>query len=78
LGSEPGRRLEAIAGAPPDLSALPPGCAFAPRCRLSDDRCRAAPPPEFALAPDHSTRCLRVAAGEIELAGPSLGERASA
>src|SRR6266481_5066804 len=33
LGAEPGRRLDAIAGAPPDLSALPPGCAFAPRCR---------------------------------------------
>jgi peptide/nickel transport system ATP-binding protein len=66
LGSEPGRRLEAIAGAPPDLSALPPGCAFAPRCRFA------------ALAPAHSSRCLRVAAGEIELAGPSLGERAMA
>jgi peptide/nickel transport system ATP-binding protein len=78
LGAEPGRRLEAIAGAPPDLSALPPGCAFAPRCRFADERCRRAPPPEFALAPDHSTRCLRVAANEIALAGPSLGERASA
>jgi len=78
LGAEPGRRLEAIAGSPPDLSALPPGCAFAPRCRFADDRCRTAPPPEFALAPAHSTRCLRVAAGEITLAGPSLGERAMA
>ncbi|MDB5857824.1 MAG: oligopeptide/dipeptide transporter, ATP-binding protein, partial [Ramlibacter sp.] len=27
-----GRPLAAIAGAPPDLRALPPGCAFAPRC----------------------------------------------
>jgi len=78
LGAQPGRRLEAIAGSPPDLSALPPGCAFAPRCRFADDRCRVVPPPEFALASGHSTRCLRAAAGEIELAAPSLGERAMA
>jgi peptide/nickel transport system ATP-binding protein len=78
LGAVRGRRLEAIAGAPPDLSALPPGCAFAPRCRFAEHRCRAMPPPEFTLAPTHSTRCLRVGAGEIELASPSLGERAMA
>jgi peptide/nickel transport system ATP-binding protein len=72
----PTERLEAIPGAPPDLSALPPGCAFAPRCRHAEERCRNTPPPEFAFAPDHGTRCLRVAAGEIELAGPSLRERA--
>ncbi len=28
----PRRRLEGIAGAPPSLSALPPGCRFSPRC----------------------------------------------
>ena len=76
LGAIQGERLEAIPGAPPDLSALPPGCAFAPRCRHAEERCRNTPPPEFAFAPDHGTRCLRVAAGEIELAGPSLRERA--
>jgi peptide/nickel transport system ATP-binding protein len=27
-------RLRPIAGQPPDLSAVPPGCAFAPRCRV--------------------------------------------
>jgi peptide/nickel transport system ATP-binding protein len=76
LGSIAGQRLDAIPGAPPDLSALPPGCPFAPRCRHADERCGHAPPPEFALGPVHKTRCLRLAAGEIELAGPSLGERA--
>jgi len=35
-----GQRLTAIDGQPPDLSALPPGCAFAPRCPLADDQCR--------------------------------------
>jgi peptide/nickel transport system ATP-binding protein len=69
LGSEQRRRLEAaIAGAPPGLSALPPGCAFAPRCRFADDRCRAVRSPEFTLAPGHNTHYLRVTAGEIELA----------
>ena len=32
-------------------------------------------PPEFAVAPDHITRCLRVAAREIDLAGPTLSQR---
>ena len=35
-----GKPLAAIAGAPPDLAQLPPGCAFAPRCQQATDRCR--------------------------------------
>ena len=35
-----GRVLPTIGGAPPDLAALPPGCAFAPRCEAADARCR--------------------------------------
>jgi oligopeptide/dipeptide ABC transporter ATP-binding protein len=31
--------LRPIDGQPPDLSALPPGCYFAPRCPLADARC---------------------------------------
>src|SRR2546429_3101224 len=34
------QRLTAINGQPPDLVALPPGCAFAPRCPSALDRCR--------------------------------------
>ena len=37
-------RLIAIDGAPPDLRRPPKGCAFADRCALSDDRCRAEMP----------------------------------
>jgi peptide/nickel transport system ATP-binding protein len=40
-----GRPLATIAGSPPDLSALPPGCAFAPRCTAAQADCRAAVPP---------------------------------
>ena len=50
-----GTRLETIRGAPPDLSALPPGCAFAPRCALRRPT-PAAPtqPPALELAPGPS------------------------
>ncbi|MBM3140072.1 MAG: ABC transporter ATP-binding protein [Chloroflexi bacterium] len=37
-------RLPSIEGQPPDLGALPPGCAFAPRCPSVVDACRAQVP----------------------------------
>lgn len=37
--SEPIRRLEGIPGSPPDLLALPVGCAFAERCSYAMDVC---------------------------------------
>ncbi|MER7405152.1 ABC transporter ATP-binding protein [Streptomyces sp. NPDC000070] len=40
----PGRRLPALRGTPPAPGALPPGCAFAPRCPLAADSCRTAEP----------------------------------
>jgi peptide/nickel transport system ATP-binding protein len=33
-------RLTQIDGAMPRLNAMPQGCAFNPRCRLADDKCR--------------------------------------
>ncbi len=54
-----GSRLEAIPGSPPDLANLPPGCAFAPRCPLAIDACRAAAPPAIAIGPGHRARCIR-------------------
>ena len=33
-------RMEGIAGSPPDLRALPTGCAFNPRCKWAMDQCR--------------------------------------
>ena len=45
-------RLPSIAGTPPALDALPPGCAFAPRCAVASARCgtRPALPGEGAQA----------------------------
>jgi peptide/nickel transport system ATP-binding protein len=64
-----GSRLETIAGAPPDLSALPPGCAFAERCGYAVDACRSTPPELVMLAPDHGARCLRTDATAASRAG---------
>ncbi|MGE0424187.1 MAG: ABC transporter ATP-binding protein [Reyranellaceae bacterium] len=59
-------QLTAIDGQPPDLSALPPGCAFAPRCPAAIGRCRAEAPPEFAVGDAHSARCwLAAPAAEV-------------
>ena len=51
------QRLTAIEGQPPDLAALPRGCAFATRCPDAFDRCGKEAPPEFSLAADHTARC---------------------
>ena len=40
-----GRVLPTIMGAPPDLSALPPGCAFAARCDAASAQCSRQQPP---------------------------------
>ncbi|MFT7677948.1 MAG: oligopeptide transport system ATP-binding protein [Planctomycetota bacterium] len=39
LGGDPSQSLKSIPGQPPDLSCLPPGCAFAPRCSWATDLC---------------------------------------
>jgi peptide/nickel transport system ATP-binding protein len=58
-GAMRGRRLEAIPGAPPNLAALPSGCAFAPRCRYVEAACTAAMPPEAWLDDARMVRCIR-------------------
>lgn len=37
--AERGQKLNAIPGAPPTLTAIPAGCAFAARCTLKENRC---------------------------------------
>jgi peptide/nickel transport system ATP-binding protein len=45
VDAAPHTTLAAIAGRPPDLTRLPPGCAFAPRCRHASERCTHERPP---------------------------------
>jgi peptide/nickel transport system ATP-binding protein len=64
-----GARLQAIPGAPPDLSRPLPGCAFAPRCGEVREECRATLPAEVAVAPGHAARCLLLKPSEVLIAG---------
>ena len=68
-GGAAGSRLQAIEGTVPNLSALPPGCSFAPRCGDRMDVCATAFPPQTpaggldlsTVAPgakvEHAVRC---------------------
>ena len=67
--TDPDQRLTAIEGQPPDLSSLPPGCSFAPRCPNVMPRCRSQEPPEFAPEEGRSARCWLA---EPVSAGPEL------
>ncbi len=50
--------LEAISGRPPELSNIPPGCPFHPRCPRAEDICRADPPPQLRdLDDDRRAAC---------------------
>ena len=49
--------LYGIPGQPPDLAALPPGCAFHPRCARAVERCRVEEPSQQSLNGDGSVRC---------------------
>jgi len=41
----------------PSLTALPPGCAFEPRCGFRIPDCNLALPPLVEIAPGHQARC---------------------
>lgn len=49
--------LATITGRPPDLAALPQGCAFQPRCQARMDICAIERPPCFPVGPDRFSRC---------------------
>jgi len=49
--------LPVVGGRPPDPTALPHGCSFAPRCEHAEDDCRAAKPDLTEHAPGHRWAC---------------------
>ena len=61
FGSNSDARLEKIPGMVPTLTNLPPGCAFAPRCALAIERCRAEYPPLQDWGEHHLAACWRAA-----------------
>jgi peptide/nickel transport system ATP-binding protein len=51
-------RLDTIPGFLPSLGEDIPGCVFAPRCALADERCHSEPPEIIGVAPGHLARCF--------------------
>src|SRR5215472_7978808 len=50
-------RLETIPGFLPSPGHTLPGCVFAPRCPIAEQRCREAPPPPFNVGAGRTSRC---------------------
>jgi peptide/nickel transport system ATP-binding protein len=79
--SAAGQRLRPIAGQPPSLVRLPPGCPFHPRCRYVMDRCVSEEPPLRAVADGgaHQSACwLPPAATGVGGEAEDLRSRAAA
>lgn len=51
------QKLIPIEGLPPDLSHLPPGCSFYPRCTFRIDKCREEYPPLQLVSENHYAAC---------------------
>ena len=68
----PRRPLSAIPGGVPEPWAMPPGCAFAPRCAHRAAACDAATPGTITLEEGHAVACLRASVA------PAIEERACA
>ena len=54
----PRRKMSGIPGSPPDLRAVPPGCAFHPRCPLAFDTCRTVLPALRSLRGEDSEQLV--------------------
>jgi oligopeptide transport system ATP-binding protein len=57
LDTAHGGELPTIAGQPPNLQRLPPGCAYAPRCPFVQEACRTDVPPLRPLGGDRRSAC---------------------
>jgi peptide/nickel transport system ATP-binding protein len=53
------RALHGIPGVSVGVGEWPSGCAFAPRCRHADERCRERVPALVDCTSEHSVRCVR-------------------
>ena len=62
-------RLYNIPGQPPDLTAPPPGCKFAPRCRYAREQCIESEPYLTAAGDSHFFRCF-FPVGALQVADP--------
>ena len=58
LSLPPGERLETLQGQPADLTNLPKGCSFHPRCPYSREVCTASKPILEQAETDHEMACF--------------------
>ena len=59
-------KLEVIEGLPPDMSDIPVGCPFAPRCKFVKEKCRDENPPLEEFSPRHKVACwVDINTGEL-------------
>lgn len=58
LSAAPHAPFPMVPGRPPDLSSLPPGCAFHPRCPVGQDDCMEGQPPLELHEADHLCACF--------------------
>ncbi|HSR71046.1 MAG TPA: dipeptide/oligopeptide/nickel ABC transporter permease/ATP-binding protein [Kiloniellales bacterium] len=64
-------KLDTIAGGPPSVDRLPPGCAFAPRCPLAEAACRTGEIDLADVSPERAVRCIK----PLSNGAPKGGER---
>ncbi|TQK96753.1 oligopeptide transport system ATP-binding protein [Streptomyces puniciscabiei] len=52
-----GQQLYAIKGLPPNLTHIPPGCSFHPRCPMAREVCRTDEPPLYEVSGTRGSAC---------------------
>ena len=67
LDDEKGTPLAPIAGEIPDLTQLPEGCAFNPRCKWAVDKCRQENPLLEQISPEKKVACFEHASVSINV-----------
>ncbi len=65
--SDTEKRMKSIPGSPPLLYEKFKGCAFAPRCKYADDKCRSCVPVTENVSEGHSTACFKWRGGDITM-----------
>jgi oligopeptide transport system ATP-binding protein len=59
-----GQQLASIEGLPPNLTKLPEGCSFHPRCRFARDRCTTDDPPLYDVGGSRQSACPLLRGGD--------------
>jgi oligopeptide/dipeptide ABC transporter ATP-binding protein len=73
------RQRPVVGGEPPDAGALPPGCAFEPRCPFAiAGTCERIVPPLIEIAPGHAVACHLYPAGDASALGSADASAAGA